>query len=124
MLEGTSARVPDSHRMARMERQCLDRSSTFGSAFSGHDPSETDRQPYGCRLLIAEVNANHELRTPDALARNVPLIRELNGNVSRVSGAQYCRGLVLGVAMHVRGLLPSHWQSMRDANRFSLFWLP
>ena len=55
--------------------------------------------PRRCRLLIAEVNANHELRTPDALARNVPLIRELNGNVSRVRPCQWqhCLGPQNGI---------------------------
>ena len=37
------------------------------------------------RLLITEINTNHEIRTPDGLARNVYLIRELNSNVAKVS---------------------------------------
>ena len=37
-----------------------------------------------CRILINEINANHEARTPEGLARNVMLIRELNSNVSKV----------------------------------------
>ena len=36
------------------------------------------------RLLITEINTNHEIRTPDGLARNVHLIRELNSNVAKV----------------------------------------
>ncbi|GMH36223.1 hypothetical protein BSKO_04091 [Bryopsis sp. KO-2023] len=36
------------------------------------------------RLLISQVNRNHEMRTPESLARNVVLIRELNRNLSRV----------------------------------------
>lgn len=36
------------------------------------------------KLLITEINNNHEIRTPDGLARNVYLIRELNSNVSKV----------------------------------------
>ena len=36
------------------------------------------------RLLIIEINRNHGLRTPEALARNVVLIRELNANVGKV----------------------------------------
>ena len=39
----------------------------------------------GCRILINEINANHEARTPEGLARNVVLIKELNSNVSKVS---------------------------------------
>ena len=40
---------------------------------------------FGCRILINEINANHEARTPEGLARNVVLIKELNSNVSKVS---------------------------------------
>ena len=39
----------------------------------------------GCRILINEINANHEARTPEGLARNVVLIKELNSNVLKVS---------------------------------------
>lgn len=39
--------------------------------------------PTCCRLLITEINANHEGRTPEALARNQLLIRELNGNIAK-----------------------------------------
>ncbi|KAM7487331.1 hypothetical protein LguiB_024815 [Lonicera macranthoides] len=33
------------------------------------------------RLLITEINQNHESKIPDNLSRNVGLIRELNNNV-------------------------------------------
>lgn len=36
------------------------------------------------RLLINEINKNHESRIPDNLSRNVGLIRELNSNIRRV----------------------------------------
>ncbi|GMH23327.1 hypothetical protein Nepgr_025170 [Nepenthes gracilis] len=36
------------------------------------------------RLLINEINQNHESKTPDNLSRNVGLIRELNTNIWRV----------------------------------------
>lgn len=36
------------------------------------------------KVLINEINQNHEERTPEALARNVLLIRELNKNVAKV----------------------------------------
>jgi len=36
------------------------------------------------RLLINEINQNHESKIPDNLSRNVSLIRELNNNISRV----------------------------------------
>ena len=36
------------------------------------------------RLLLTEINTNHEIKTPDALARNVLLIRELDSNVAKV----------------------------------------
>lgn len=37
-----------------------------------------------CRRLIKEIKANHEAQTPEALARNCVLIRELNTNISAV----------------------------------------
>ncbi|KAL6519205.1 Protein ELF4-LIKE 4 [Orobanche gracilis] len=36
------------------------------------------------RLLINEINQNHESKIPDNLSRNVGLIRELNSNIRRV----------------------------------------
>ncbi|QCE13557.1 protein ELF4-LIKE 3-like [Vigna unguiculata] len=36
------------------------------------------------RLLINEINQNHESKAPDNLTRNVGLIRELNNNIRRV----------------------------------------
>ncbi|XP_055835055.1 protein ELF4-LIKE 3-like isoform X2 [Solanum dulcamara] len=36
------------------------------------------------RLLINEINQNHESAIPDNLTRNVGLIRELNNNIRRV----------------------------------------
>ncbi|CAO2823170.1 unnamed protein product [Amaranthus hypochondriacus] len=36
------------------------------------------------RLLINEINKNHETRLPDNLSRNSVLIRELNNNIRRV----------------------------------------
>ncbi|KAI3975867.1 hypothetical protein MKX01_030712 [Papaver californicum] len=36
------------------------------------------------RLLINEINANHESKLPHNLSRNVGLIRELNNNIKRV----------------------------------------
>ncbi|XP_065867754.1 protein ELF4-LIKE 4-like [Euphorbia lathyris] len=36
------------------------------------------------RLLINEINQNHESKIPDNLTRNVGFIRELNNNVRRV----------------------------------------
>ncbi|XP_074583966.1 protein ELF4-LIKE 3-like [Curcuma longa] len=36
------------------------------------------------RLLINEINQNHESRIPDNLSRNVGLIRELNDNIRRI----------------------------------------
>ncbi|KAG8090515.1 hypothetical protein GUJ93_ZPchr0011g28231 [Zizania palustris] len=38
------------------------------------------------RMLINEINQNHESRVPDNLTRNVGLIRELNNNIRRVVG--------------------------------------
>ncbi|GFP79487.1 protein elf4-like 2 [Phtheirospermum japonicum] len=36
------------------------------------------------RLLISEINQNHESKIADNLSRNVGLIRELNNNIRRV----------------------------------------
>ncbi|XP_044463210.1 protein ELF4-LIKE 3-like [Mangifera indica] len=36
------------------------------------------------RVLINEINQNHESKIPDNLSRNVGLIRELNNNIRRV----------------------------------------
>nr|WCL15310.1 early flowering 4-like 5A [Diospyros sp. 'deyangshi']WCL15318.1 early flowering 4-like 5B [Diospyros sp. 'deyangshi'] len=36
------------------------------------------------RTLIQQVNENHESKLPDNLAKNVSLIREINGNISKV----------------------------------------
>ena len=36
------------------------------------------------RVLINEINLNHESKIPDNLSRNVGLIRELNNNIRRV----------------------------------------
>ncbi|CAL5425116.1 unnamed protein product [Camellia sinensis] len=36
------------------------------------------------RMLINEINQNHESKVPDNLSRNVGLIRELNNNIRRV----------------------------------------
>ncbi|KAK8513744.1 hypothetical protein V6N13_002465 [Hibiscus sabdariffa] len=38
------------------------------------------------RLLINEINQNHESKIPDNLSRNIGLIRELNNNIRRVVG--------------------------------------
>lgn len=35
-------------------------------------------------ILIQQIDANHRTRTPEALQRNVVLVRELNTNVQRV----------------------------------------
>jgi hypothetical protein len=36
------------------------------------------------RLLISEINQNHQSRIPESLSRNVSLTRELNNNITRV----------------------------------------
>ncbi|XP_057455089.1 protein ELF4-LIKE 4 [Lotus japonicus] len=36
------------------------------------------------RVLINEINQNHESKMPDNLSRNVGLIKELNSNIRRV----------------------------------------
>jgi len=36
------------------------------------------------RVLIQQVNENHQSKIPDNLAKNVTLIQEINGNISKV----------------------------------------
>lgn len=72
-----------------------------GSVFSGHNngTSQVDSKVLQTfqnsfvqvqsildqnRLLINEINQNHESKIPDNLNRNVDLIRELNNNIRRV----------------------------------------
>ena len=55
----------------------------------------------GCRILINEINANHEARTPEGLARNVVLIKELNSNVSKV-GRLFLPVLAFAVSQDLR----------------------
>ena len=42
------------------------------------------------KILISEINSNHEARTPESLARNLILIRELNKNVAEVRCPPRC----------------------------------
>ena len=35
-------------------------------------------------MLIQQVNDNHQSKVPDNMAKNVALIQELNGNISKV----------------------------------------
>ncbi|CAN4101044.1 unnamed protein product [Withania somnifera] len=37
------------------------------------------------RVLIQQVNENHQSKLPDNLAKNVALIRDINNNISKVS---------------------------------------
>ena len=43
-----------------------------------------------CRRIIKEIKVNHEAQTPEALARNCLLIRELNTNMAAVRPARRC----------------------------------
>lgn len=36
------------------------------------------------KLLVAEINSNHSVKSPDGLSRNVHLIRELDSNIAKV----------------------------------------
>ncbi|KAK8277700.1 hypothetical protein V6Z11_D10G292500 [Gossypium hirsutum] len=36
------------------------------------------------RMLIQQVNDNHQSKNPDNMVKNVALIQELNGNISKV----------------------------------------
>ncbi|KAJ9160323.1 hypothetical protein P3X46_025734 [Hevea brasiliensis] len=53
--------------------------ATFNSTFR-QVQSVLDRN----RNLIQQVNENHQSRVPDNMVKNVALIQELNGNISKV----------------------------------------
>ncbi|KAF7830950.1 protein EARLY FLOWERING 4 [Senna tora] len=53
--------------------------ATFNKSFQ-QVQSMLDRN----RLLIQQVNENHQSRAPNNMAKNVSLIQELNGNISKV----------------------------------------
>ncbi|XP_031264188.1 protein EARLY FLOWERING 4-like [Pistacia vera] len=53
--------------------------STFNHSFK-QVQSVLDRN----RVLIQQVNDNHQSKVPDNMAKNVALIQELNGNISKV----------------------------------------
>jgi len=55
--------------------------ATFNNSFR-QVQSVLDRN----RVLIQQVNENHQSRTPDNMVKNVSLIQELNGNISKVVG--------------------------------------
>ncbi|XP_054789223.1 protein EARLY FLOWERING 4-like [Prosopis cineraria] len=54
--------------------------ATFNNSFR-QVQSVLDRN----RLLIQQVNENQQSRIPDNMAKNVSLIQELNGNISKVA---------------------------------------
>lgn len=53
--------------------------ATFNNSFR-QVQSVLDRN----RVLIQQVNENHQSRMPDNMVKNVGLIQELNGNISKV----------------------------------------
>ncbi|CAK7325858.1 unnamed protein product [Dovyalis caffra] len=55
--------------------------ATFNNSFR-QVQSVLDRN----RVLIQQVNDNHQSRIPDNMVKNVALIQELNGNISKVVG--------------------------------------
>ncbi len=47
------------------------------------------------KLLIIEIDHNHELKTPESLQRNVLLLKQLNLNIAKIMGLyQDLSGLV------------------------------
>ncbi|XP_030524528.1 protein EARLY FLOWERING 4-like [Rhodamnia argentea] len=49
--------------------------------------------------LISQVNENHQSKVPDNLAKNVALIREINGNISKVLS------IYSDLSVHVSGVV-------------------
>jgi hypothetical protein len=41
------------------------------------------------KLLISQIQHNHEIRTPDSLQHNAVLIRELNNNIGQIVKAYH-----------------------------------
>ncbi|CAN0906903.1 Protein ELF4-LIKE 4 [Linum grandiflorum] len=76
------------------------------------------------RLLINEINQNHESKIPDNLTRNVGLIRELNNNIRRVvdlySGisTEFTRSMETTSDGDSTGVLKTNGKSSQKRNRF------
>ena len=76
------------------------------------------------RLLINEINQNHESKIPDNLSRNVGLIRELNNNIRRVvdlySGisTEFARSMETTSDGDSTGVLKANGKSSQKRNRF------
>lgn len=67
------------------------------------------------RLLINEIDQNHQSREPDNLSRNVALIRELNTNISRV--VDLYADLSLSFTKSVRGNLVPRFQGSKASQK-------
>ena len=56
------------------------------------------------RVLIQQVNENHQSRIPGNMVKNVSLIQELNGNISKVVGLYSDLNSNFSTAYHQRNL--------------------
>ncbi|XP_055831186.1 protein ELF4-LIKE 1-like [Solanum dulcamara] len=82
-------RLPDSSAVeAYIGEENGDLSIEKGNSETWNNFSNTFRQVQSVldrnRLLIQQVNENHQSRTNDNMVQNVGLIQELNGNISKV----------------------------------------
>ncbi|KAK4718132.1 hypothetical protein R3W88_016470 [Solanum pinnatisectum] len=73
----------------RVREHCTDFNMEEGDSEMWNNFSNNFRQVQSVldrnRLLIQQVNENHQSRTHDSMVQNVSLIQELNGNISQVS---------------------------------------
>ena len=67
-------------RSMQLQQPAVDPSAWPGFEKFDHVQAILDQN----RFLIHEINQNHDSRNPEALTRNVVLIRELNSNISKV----------------------------------------
>lgn len=68
------------------------------------------------RALIQEVNENQQSKVPDKLAKNVALIREINGNIARVVGLYSDLSVNFGGLVHQRRALSASATANRSKN--------
>ncbi|CAI9298023.1 unnamed protein product [Lactuca saligna] len=65
------------------------------------------------RLLIQQVNENHQSKIPDNLVKNVALIQEINGNISKSLVIYYIDGVSLSV----------YFDCFHNVRAWGVFWM-
>ena len=112
-MEDTSKSLKKHYQLSRAAKRRFGRRGRVGEKKSGdkHDEDDgenEDEEDEGCdvqawetlsksfndvqsvldhnRVLIKQVNENHQSKVADNLVKNVALIQEINGNISKVMG--------------------------------------